>query len=80
MMLINIMDKGLLPFSTDNYKSDRESLSQLPFSFILEKKYTMCDVCGLKYLSVEPTTVLFITIMDNASMEELVLQEQKPYF
>ena len=64
------------PCSTDNYTSDRDSITELLSSFILEK-YTLFVVCGLRSPSFEPITVLYITPMDNASMQELVLQEHK---
>ena len=31
MLLIGVMDKGFVPFSTDNYISDRDSLFELLF-------------------------------------------------
>ena len=40
------------------------------------KKNTVCDVCGLRS-PFEPTTVLCITPVDSASMQELVLQGHK---
>ena len=47
------------------------------FSFILEKK-TYCLRCMWAETSLfEPTMVLYITPVNNASMQELVLQEHK---
>ena len=76
MLLINIMDRGIVPPSIDSYISDRDSLSEVLFSFILEK-YIVCDLCALRSPSFEPTTILHVTPMDNASMQDLVLQEHK---
>ena len=70
MLLIYITDKGFVLCSTDNY------ICELLFSSILEK-YIFCDVRGLRSPSFESSAVLYITPTDNASMQELVLQEHK---
>ena len=38
-LLMDIMDQGFVPFSTDKYTttSYRDSLSEFPFSFVIEK-------------------------------------------
>ena len=47
-------------------------LSGYLFSFILER-YMVCDVCGERSLTIQCSSVLFITILNNASSRELVL-------
>ena len=59
----------VFPCSTDNYISNKASLSEHLFSFILEFMW--------RSPSFEPTTDLYIIPVNNASMQELVLQEHK---
>ena len=49
------------------------SLSDILYSFVLEK-YIVCDVCGLRSLSFEFSSVLYISPTDTSSMENLILQ------
>ena len=46
-MLINIIDKGSMPNSSSTTSPMGASLSDLLFSFVLEK-YIVCEVCGLR--------------------------------
>ena len=74
------MDKGFVPYSTDEYKvtSDRDFQPELLFhSFRKIAKYIVCDVCGRRSLSFESTSVLYITPTNNASAQELVWQDHK---
>ena len=47
LMLINIIDKGSMPDSSSTTSPTGASLSDILFSFVLEK-YIVCDVCGLR--------------------------------
>ena len=49
------------------------SLSDILFSFVLEK-YVVCDVCGLRSASLESSSVLYITLTDTSSMQDLIAQ------
>ena len=49
------------------------SLSDILFSFVLEK-YIPCDACGLRSLSFESSSVLYISPTDTSSMQNLILQ------
>ena len=44
---------------------------------IIFKQNTISDICGLRSHSFQTTTVLNITPNDNASMQDLVLQDHK---
>ena len=57
MMLINIIDKGSMPDSSSTTSPMGASLSDLLFSFVLEK-YIVCEVCGLRSPSFESSSVL----------------------
>ena len=46
-MLIDIINKGSMFDSSSTIYPTRASLSDILFSFVLEK-YTVCDVCGLR--------------------------------
>ena len=77
LLLMDIMDKGCVPNSTDGYmaSSYRDSLSALLPSFVLEKNI-VCAVCGLRSPSFEFINILYISPTNNASMQELVMQDQ----
>ena len=49
------------------------SLFDILFSFVLEK-YIICVVCGLRYPSLESSSVLYISPTDTSSMQNLNLQ------
>ena len=51
LMLINIIHKGSLPDSSSTTSPTGASLSDILFSFVLEK-YIVCDVCGLGIISL----------------------------
>ena len=76
MLLIDIMNKGFVPCSTDNYKTNMNFQSELLSSFFSDK-YIVCDVCGLRSPLFDSATILYFTSTDNASLQELVLQEHK---
>ena len=72
-MLINIIHKGSLPDSNSATYPMGASLSDILFSFILEK-YIVCDVCGLRSPSFEFSSVLYISPTDTYSIQNLILQ------
>ena len=72
-MLINIIHKDSLPDSTSTTYHMWASLSDILFSSSLEK-YIVCDVCGLRSPSFEPSSVLYISLTDTSSMQNLILQ------
>ena len=71
LMLINIVHKGSIPDSSSTTNPMGASLSDILFSFVLEK-YIVCDVCGLR--SFESSSVLYISPTDTSSMQNLILQ------
>ena len=75
LMLINIIHKGSLPDSNSTTYPMGASLSDILFSFVLEK-YIVCDVWGLRSPSFESSSVLYIspTGTDTSSMQNLILQ------
>ena len=72
-MLINILHKGSLPDSNSSTYPVGASLSDILFSFVLEK-YIVCDVCGLRSPSFEFSSVLCISNTDTSSMQNFILQ------
>ena len=73
LLLINVIHKGsLLDSNSTNYPMGA-SLSGILFSFVWEK-YIVCDVCGLRSLSFESSSVLYISHTDTSSMQNLILQ------
>ena len=60
LMLINIIDKGSMPDSSSTTCPMGASLSDLLFSFVLEK-YIVCEVCGLRSPSFESSSVAYFT-------------------
>ena len=70
-MLINSIHKGSLPDSNSTTYPMGASLSDILFSFVLEK-YIVCDVCGLRSPSFESSSVLYIS--PTSSMQNLILQ------
>ena len=73
LMLINIIDKGSMPDSSLTTSPMGASLSDILFSFVLEK-YIVCDVCGLRSPSFESSSVLYISPTDTPSMQNLILE------
>ena len=71
LMLINIIHKGSMPDSNSTTNPTGASLSDILFSFVLEK-YTVCDVCGLRSPSFESSSVLYISPSDTSSMQNLI--------
>ena len=59
MMLINIINKVSMPDSSSTTSPTGASLSDILFSFVLEK-YIVCDVCGLRSPSFESSSVIYI--------------------
>ena len=72
-MLMNIIDKGSMPDSSSTTSPTGASLSDILFSFVLEK-YIVCDVCGLRSPSFESSSVLYISPTDTPSMQNLILE------
>ena len=73
LMLINIIHKGSMPDSSSTTSPTGASLSDILFSFVLEK-YIVCDVCGLRSPSFESRSVLYISPTDTSSMQNLILE------
>ena len=73
LMLINIIEKGSMPDSSSTTSSTGASLSDILFSFDLEK-YIVCDVCGLRSPSFESSSVLYISPTNTLSMQNLILE------
>ena len=51
----------------------RASLSDILFSFVLEK-YIVCDLCRLRSPSFESRSALYISPTDTSSLQNLILQ------
>ena len=66
-------DKGSMPNSSSTTSPVGASLSDLLFSFVLEK-YIVCEVCGLRSPSFESSSVLHISPTDTPSMQNLILE------
>ena len=73
LKLINIIDKGSMPDSSSTTSPMGASLSDLLFSFVLEK-YIVCEVCGLRSPSFESSSVLHISPTDTPSMQNFILE------
>ena len=71
LMLINIIHKGSMPNSSSTTSPTGASLSDILFSFVLEK-YIVCDVCGLRSPSFESSSMLYISPTDTSSMQNLI--------
>ena len=68
LMLINIIHKGSLPDSNSTTYRMGAFLSDILFSFVLQK-YIVCDVCGLRSPLFESSSVLYISPTDTSSMQ-----------
>ena len=73
MMLINIIHKGSMPDSSSTTSPTGASLSDILFSFVLEK-YGVCDVCGLRSPSFESSSVLYISPTNTSSTQNVILE------
>ena len=73
LMLINTIHKGSVPDSNSTTYPMGASLSDILFSFVLEK-YIVCDVSGLRSPSFESSSVLYISPTDTSSMQNFILQ------
>ena len=62
-----------MPDSSSTNSPTGASLSDILFSFVLEK-YIVCDVCGLWPPSFESSSVLYISPTDTSSMQNLILE------
>ena len=62
-----------MPNSSSTTSPMGASLSDLLFSFVLEK-YIVCEVCGLRSPSFESSSVLHISPTDTPSMQNLILE------
>ena len=76
MMLIELINKGSVPYCGSNDNLTGVSLSEILFSFMLEK-YIVCDACGLRSPSFESSNVLYITPTCTSSMQEVIKQGMK---
>ena len=72
LMLINIIHKGSLSDSNSTTYPMGASLSDILFSFVLEK-YIVCDVCGLRSPSIESSSGSYFSPTDTSSMQNLIL-------
>ena len=72
-MLIHIIHKGSMPDSSSTTSPTGASLSDILYSFVLEK-YTVCDVCGLRSPSFESNSVLYVSPTNTSSMQNLILE------
>ena len=68
LMLIDIIHKGSTPDSNSITYPTGAYLSDILFSFVLEK-YIVCDVYGLRSPSFESSSVLYISPTDTSSMQ-----------
>ena len=59
-MLVDIIHEGLLPDPNSTTYPMGASLSDILFSFVLEK-YIVCDVCGLRSPSFESSSIIYFT-------------------
>ena len=62
-----------MPYSSSTTGHMEASLSDILFSFVLEK-YIVCDICGLSSPSFESSSVLYISPTDTSSKPNLILQ------
>ena len=62
-----------MPDSSSTTSPTGASLSDILFLFVLEK-YIVCDVCGLRSPSFESSSVLYISLTDTSSMQNLILE------
>ena len=69
----SIIHWGSMPDSSSTTSPTGTSLSDILFSFVLEK-YTVCGVCGLRSLSFESSSVLYISPTDTSAMQNLILE------
>ena len=67
-MLIDIVHKGSMPDSSSTTYPMGASLSDILFSFVLEK-YIVCDVGRLWSPSLWSSSVLYISPTDTSSMQ-----------
>ena len=75
MMLIEAINKGSVSYcGSDDNNSIWVSLSEISFSFMLEK-YIVCDAYGLR--SPQSSSVLYITPSYTSSMQELIMPEMQ---
>ena len=72
LILIDIINKGSMPDSSPTIYPTGNTLSDILFSFMLEK-YIKCDVCKLRSPSFESTSVLYITPTYTTSLQDLIL-------
>ena len=62
-----------MPNSSSKISPTGASLSDILFSFVLEK-YIIFDVCGLRSPSFESSNVLYISPTDTSSMQNFILE------
>ena len=70
LMLIDIINKGSMPDSSSTTYPTWASLSDILFSFVLEK-YIVCDVCGLRspHLSLVVSYILHLLYLFHARLD-----------
>ena len=72
LMLVNIINTGSMSDSRATTYPTGASLSDILISFVLEK-YIVCDVFGLRFPSFESSSVLYITLTNASSVQDLIL-------
>ena len=65
--------KGSMPDSSSTTSPMGASLSDILFSFVLEK-YIVCNVCGLRSPSFESSSVSYISPTSTSFMQNLILE------
>ena len=77
LVLMSVLNTGSRHCISSNYDfttiSYDGSLYDYLFSFILEQ-CMLCDMCGVRSPFFQSNSVLYITIIDNASIQEPVMQ------
>ena len=77
LLLMGILSKGSWHCFSSNYAFTTTAydgpLSYYLFSFTLEQRLVLC-VCGVISPSPQPNSILYITIINSASLQELVMQ------
>ena len=76
LMLIDIINNCPMPDSSSTTCPTGASLSDISFSFVLEK-YIVCGVCGLRSPSFESSSVLYITLTYTSARLGITKKEQK---
>ena len=77
LLLHRGVHKGSMPDSSSTTYPTGASLSDILFSFVLEK-YIVCDVCGLRSPSFESSSVLCISPTDISTDNHRIVRSWSP--